>query len=147
MKKLSSLLLALAGSLACSGATGTHNMVGGSSAPLRRIHIIGTKGEIYGNFEESKFYVSKIDPSPDAHNGECQIEEVDLNVKGDMVGAYGGHGGGDERLAADFVQFVRGEKPSLACTSIFDSVAGHLCVYLADESRTHGGQPVAVHLD
>ena len=60
---------------------------------------------------------------------------------------YGGHGGGDERLAADFVQFVRGEKPSLACTSIFDSVAGHLCVYLADESRTHGGQPVAVHLD
>lgn len=58
-----------------------------------------------------------------------------------MVGAYGGHGGGDERLAADFVQFVRGEKPSLACTSIFDSVAGHLCVYLADESRTHGGQP------
>ena len=130
-----------------SGATGTHNMVGGSSAPLRRIHIIGTKGEIYGNFEESKFYVSKIDPSPDAHNGECQIEEVDLNVKGDMVGAYGGHGGGDERLAADFVQFVRGEKPSLACTSIFDSVAGHLCVYLADESRTHGGQPVAVHLD
>lgn len=115
--------------------------------PLRRIHIIGTKGEIYGNFEESKFYVSKIDPSPDAHNGECQIEEVDLNVKGDMVGAYGGHGGGDERLAADFVQFVRGEKPSLACTSIFDSVAGHLCVYLADESRTHGGQPVAVHLD
>lgn len=130
-----------------SGATGTHNMVGGSSAPLRRIHIIGTKGEIYGNFEESKFYVSKIDPSPDAHNGECQIEKVDLNVKGDMVGAYGGHGGGDERLAADFVQFVRGEKPSLACTSIFDSVAGHLCVYLADESRTHGGQPVAVHLD
>ena len=63
-----------------------------------------------------------------------------------MVGAYGGHGGGDERLAADFVQFVRGEKPSLACTSIFDSVAGHLCVYLADESRTHGGQPVAVHI-
>ena len=84
-----------------SGATGTHNMVGGSSAPLRRIHIIGTKGEIYGNFEESKFYVSKIDPSPDAHNGECQIEEVDLNVKGDMVGAYGGHGGGDVHIVVD----------------------------------------------
>ena len=66
---------------------------------------------------------------------------LEVSVSGD------GHGGGDERLAADFVQFVRGEKPSLACTSIFDSVAGHLCVYLADESRTHGGQPVAVHLD
>lgn len=127
-----------------NGATGTHNMVGGSSQSLRKIHIIGTKGEIYGNFEESKFYVSKINPSPDAHNGECDIEEVDLNVTGDMVGAYGGHGGGDERLTADFVKFIKGEKPSLACTSIFDSVAGHLCVYLADESRENGGKPMKV---
>ena len=127
-----------------SGATATHNMVGGSSEPRRNIHIIGTKGEIFGNFEESKFYVSKIDPSPDAHNGECRIEEVDLNVNGDMVGAYGGHGGGDERLAEDFVKFIQGEKPSLACTSIFDSVAGHLAVYLADVSREHGGQPQKV---
>ncbi len=122
-----------------NGATGTHNMVGGSSEPLRRIHIVGTKGEIYGNFEESKFYVSKINPSPDAHNGECDIEEVDLNVSGDMVGAYGGHGGGDERLAADFVDYINGNQPSLACTSIFDSVAGHLSVYKADKSREENG--------
>lgn len=129
-----------------NGATGTHNMVGGSSQSLRKIHIIGTKGEIYGNFEEQKFYVSKINPSPDAHNEECDIEEVDLNVSGDMVGAYGGHGGGDERLSADFVKFVTDEKPSLACTSIFDSVAGHLCVYLADKSREENGKPFEVNL-
>ena len=60
-----------------SGATGTHNMVGGSAEPRREIHIIGTKGEIFGNFEESKFTVLKIDPSPDAHNEECDVEEVD----------------------------------------------------------------------
>lgn len=129
-----------------SGATGTHNMVGGSAEPRREIHIIGTKGEIFGNFEESKFTVLKIDPSPDAHNEECDLEEVDLRVTGDMVGAYGGHGGGDERLAADFVKFIRGEKPSLACTSIFDSVAGHLSVYLADKSRENGGMPMDVKL-
>lgn len=129
-----------------SGATGTHNMVGGSAEPRREIHIIGTKGEIFGNFEESKFTVLKIDPSPDAHNEECDVEEVDLRVTGDMVGAYGGHGGGDERLAADFVKFIRGEKPSLACTSIFDSVAGHLSVYLADKSRESGGMPMDVKL-
>lgn len=129
-----------------SGATGTHNMVGGSAEPRREIHIIGTKGEIFGNFEESKFTVLKIDPSPDAHNEECDVEEVDLRVTGDMVGAYGGHGGGDERLAADFVKFIRGEKPSLACTSIFDSVAGHLSVYLADKSRENGGIPMDVKL-
>lgn len=129
-----------------SGATGTHNMVGGSAEPRRNIHIIGTKGEIFGNFEESKFTVLKINPSPDAHNEECDVEEVDLRITGDMVGAYGGHGGGDERLAEDFVKFIRGEQPSLACTSIFDSVAGHLCVYLADKSRENGGMPVEVKL-
>ncbi len=129
-----------------SGATGTHNMVGGSAEPRRNIHIIGTKGEIFGNFEESKFTVLKINPSPDAHHEECDVEEVDLKVTGDMVGAYGGHGGGDERLAADFVKFIRGEEPSLACTSIFDSVAGHLSVYLADKSRENGGAPQEVKL-
>ncbi|MBQ7741186.1 MAG: Gfo/Idh/MocA family oxidoreductase [Eubacterium sp.] len=129
-----------------SGATGTHNMVGGSAEPRRYIHIVGTKGELFGNFEDSKYTVLKINPSPDAHNEECDVEEVDLRVTGDMVGAYGGHGGGDEKLAADFVMYIRGEKPSLACTSIFDSEAGHLCVYKADESREDGGNPKEINL-
>ena len=74
------------------------------------------------------------------------MEIVDLKVSGDMVGAYGGHGGGDERLSEDFVKFLRGEEPSLACTSIFDSVAGHLSVYLADKSREENGLPQRVEL-
>ncbi|MDD6276882.1 MAG: Gfo/Idh/MocA family oxidoreductase, partial [Clostridia bacterium] len=37
-----------------SGATGTHNMTGGSSYSVRTIHIIGTKGEINGSFESGK---------------------------------------------------------------------------------------------
>lgn len=126
-----------------SGATGTHNMVGGSSTSMRKIHIIGTKGEIYGDFENSKFTVSKIHPTK---TDEKITEEVDLKVSGDMVGAYGGHGGGDENLAADFVEFLNGGAPSLACTSIFDSVAGHLCVYLADKSREENGMPQKVVL-
>lgn len=126
-----------------NGATGTHNMVGGSSRAMRRIHIIGTKGEIYGDFEDSKFTVSKIHPTK---SDEKIVEEVDLKVSGDMVGAYGGHGGGDEKLAADFVKFLQGGTPSLACTSIFDSVAGHLCVYLADKSREENGMPQKVIL-
>ena len=126
-----------------NGATGTHNMVGGASKSERRIHIIGTLGEIYGDFEESKFYVSKIHPTK---TDEKIVEEVDLHVSGDMVGAYGGHGGGDERLAEDFVNFLQGGETSLACTSIFDSVAGHLCVYLADRSREENGAPQKVVL-
>lgn len=126
-----------------SGATGTHNMVGGSSKSMRHIHIVGTLGEIYGDFEESSFFVSKIHPTK---TDEKIVEQVNLRVSGDMVGAYGGHGGGDEKLAEDFVKFIRGENPSLACTSIFDSVAGHLCVYLADKSREENGMPQKVVL-
>jgi len=74
-----------------SGATGTLNMIGGCSAPMRKLHIIGTKGEIFGNFEESKFTVLKINPSPDACETEYDKEIVDLKVTGDMTGAYGGH--------------------------------------------------------
>ena len=66
-----------------NGATGTHNMVGGSAGPMRRIHIIGTKGEIYGDFEESKFTVAKIHPTK---TDEKTVEVVDLNVNGQTTG-------------------------------------------------------------
>lgn len=124
-----------------SGAVGTMNMIGGSAGPMRRIHIIGTKGEIFGELETSKYTVRMINPN--AGNGEHDVEVVDLNVQGDMVGAHGGHGGGDERLIADFVDYVRGGEPSLACTSIFDSLTGHLAVYKADRSRENNGMPVS----
>lgn len=42
------------------------------------------------------------------------------------------------------VRYVRGETPSLACTSIFDSMLGHMCVYKADQSRENGGLPMTV---
>ncbi len=124
-----------------SGATVTHNMVGGASRPLRPIHIIGTKGEIYGNFEEQKFFVSLIDPSRDALDDERRVECVDLGG-----GEHSGHGGGDLALARDFVRFVRGEETSPACTYLEDSVKSHLCIYRADESMNSGGQPQPITL-
>lgn len=47
----------------------------------------------------------------------------------------GAHSGGDLRLAADFAARVAGEKPSVSCTSIEDSVIGHLLVIGAERSR------------
>ncbi|MFH0965563.1 MAG: Gfo/Idh/MocA family oxidoreductase [Planctomycetota bacterium] len=113
------------------GSTATHNMVGGVSRPMRSIHILGTLGEIQGILEESRFVVRRIDPRPGCEYSE---EIVDLSVSGDMQGAFGGHAGGDERLVADFVSFVRGEPSSLARTSIEDSVQGHLIGFCADEA-------------
>ena len=114
------------------GATATHNLVGGTSRPSRSIHLLGSKGEIQGNLEESKFVVRHIDPRP---GREFSEDVVDLKVGGDMHGAFGGHGGGDARLAEDFVRFLRGEEPSISCTTIEDSVNGHLIGFRADKAR------------
>ncbi|MGI6209690.1 MAG: Gfo/Idh/MocA family protein [Anaerolineae bacterium] len=117
------------------GSTATHNMVGGTSRPTRSIHLVGTIGEIQGVLEDSRFVVRHIDPRP---GHEYSEEVVDLNVAGDMHGAFGGHAGGDMRLAADFIRFVRGEEPSLACTSLDDSIRGHLIGFRADRSMEEG---------
>ncbi len=114
-----------------SGATGTHNMVGGASRGLRKIHITGTKGEIFGNCEDGVFTVQKINPAPGC---EFDTEIVDTKVENDS------HGGGDIELVKDFVHYVRDGEMSISCTSVDASLLGHLVVFLADESRENGGK-------
>ncbi len=114
------------------GCSATLNMVGGSSKMARHLHLVGTKGEIQGCFEDSKFMVRKIDPRP---GHEYSERVVDVNVTGDMSGAMGGHGGGDSRLIADFVEVLRGGTPSISSTSIEDSLSGHQIGFAADLSR------------
>ena len=115
-----------------NGATGTHNMVGGAAAPLRVLKITGTKGEMYGEFESNVIKFTKIDPTNENMYTEerLDIEDFDLD----------GHGGGDDNLTADFIKFVAGEKVSVSCTSIYDSVDGHNIIFLADESREANGE-------
>ena len=88
------------------GAPATLNMIGGTSKPSRTIHLIGTRGEIRGCLEDSTFSILRPDPRPGCETAE---EVVDLNVMGDMVGAGGGHAGGDMRLVADFIKLLNGE--------------------------------------
>lgn len=111
------------------GCTATLNMVGGAAKPSRLIHLVGSKGEIQGALEESRFVVRHIDPRP---GHEYSEEVVDLNIAGDMTGAFGGHGGGDLRLMADFLRVLRGEAHSISTTTLEDSVNGHLIGFCAD---------------
>jgi predicted dehydrogenase len=119
------------------GCTATHNMVGGSSKAQRAIHLIGTRGEIQGVMEDSRFVIRHIDPRP---GHEYSEEVVDLSVGGDMHGAFGGHGGGDMRLVADFLRVVRAdadheaEARSISTTTLEDSVYGHLIGFCADRA-------------
>ncbi len=123
-----------------SGATGTHNMTGGAAAPLRSVRVIGTKGEIYGEFENNYIRVMTINPDP---GKDFDLEEIDVS---DIEEITSGHGGGDENLTKDFIKFIRGDKTSISCTTIWDSVAGHEIIFLADKSREQGGALVEVKL-
>lgn len=123
-----------------SGATGTHNMTGGSASPLRSVRVIGTKGEIYGEFENNYIKIMTINPDP---GKDFDVEELDVNQ---IEKITSGHGGGDENLTKDFIKFIRGDKTSVSCTTIWDSVAGHEIIFLADKSRELGGALVEVNL-
>ncbi len=114
-----------------NGATATLNMVGGAARPARMIHMVGTHGEIQGTLEESRFVIRHIDPRP-GHEYSEQV--VDLNIGGDMAGAFGGHGGGDLRLMADFVHLLKGEPRSISTTTLEDSINGHLIGFCADQA-------------
>lgn len=114
------------------GATATLHMVGGAAKAERNLHIVGTKGEIKGIFDDSFYDLRKID-----HQAERGWNEkrIDLGIGGDKSGLTGSHGGGDLRLVEDFVHVLQGEQPSISYTGIEDSIHGHLAVFLADRAR------------
>ena len=118
------------------GSIASHNMLSGTPAAQRTIHITGERGEIFGKVDDCRFTVRLLDPHS---TNEYTEEVIDLNgISGDTSGIKGGHGGGDERLVADFVSVLLGEKPSISCTTIEDSVAGHMAVFCADRSMETG---------
>lgn len=119
-----------------SGATGTHNLTGGCAESVRTLRVIGTKGEIYAEMENKFVTLKVINPTPTTYFDE---ETFDLSYVSDE-----GHGGGDTGLMADFVKFIKGEEPSVSCTSIHNSVAGHKIIFRADKSNENGGQVISL---
>jgi predicted dehydrogenase len=107
------------------GATATHNMICGASRPCRKVHIMGTAGEIEGVMEDGVFVVRRPDPRAGC---ETDVEHVELSVSNDM------HGGGDLKLVEDFVHVLRGQSTSISSTHISDSIYGHLVGFAADRA-------------
>ena len=115
------------------GSSAVFNLVGGSMRSQRKIHLIGTKGEIEGVFESSKYVIKKVD-----QEGISQEKEYDLNIAGDMEGEFGEHGGGDILLAEDFVDWLAEDKESISRTDLEKSIYSHLTVFRAEKSRKNG---------
>ena len=107
-------------------------MNGGASTPRRMIHITGTRGEVYGDFERERFHVRQIVPEAPGGYTERTLDMSDFQ-QGDA------HGGGDRSIVLDFVSLLRGETTSPGCPTLEDSIVGHRMVFLAEQSRLAGG--------
>ncbi len=108
-----------------NGSVANHQLICATPKGDRRIHLMGTEGEIFGFMKEGTFVLRK------PQFKECcdfTDQHFDVNVTGDM------HGGGDLRLVDDFVSVLRGEQPSVSTTDLFDSVNSHLIAFAADEA-------------
>lgn len=118
-----------------NGATGTFSMIGGTAKSERNIHIVGTRGEIKGTFEDSRYVIRKMAPSTEKGYIETVFE---LQDKGDKIGAKGAHGGGDRMLVLDFLEYLNGKETSVSCATLEDSAISHKAVFKAEESRHNG---------
>ena len=115
-----------------NGAVGVFSMMGGTAKSERNIHIIGTKGEIKGDFSKREYILRTIAPK---EKDGYKEEIFATNMNGDSAGEKGAHGGGDIRLVEDFCNALEGGEKSISCTEIMDSVKSHMIVDKAEEAR------------
>lgn len=114
-----------------NGSTAVHTVNLGSQYAGRHLWIQGTKGELHGEAGEGFVYLYEYDKQTAQH----KVTKIDVNEESDEK--YG-HFGGDHYLVDDFCALIEGNEPSVSCTSIDDSVWGHLVCYAADESQDTG---------
>lgn len=97
----------------------------------RQIHIMGTKGHIWGNFRDKKLHVGIFGQEP---------YEIDLEP---LCTDFTGHGGGDARMIYDVIRLMRGDDfDTSAITSIDRSVESHELAFAAEESRVRFGERI-----
>jgi predicted dehydrogenase len=112
------------------GITVNFQMVGFSNRQTRWIRVMGTKGEIWGDFHSRDLHWQLF--------GEKEPHKVDVDA---LFTDFTGHGGGDEGLVRDAIRFFRGDEnfDSSSITSISRSVESHFIAFAAEESRLKGG--------
>ena len=103
----------------------------GTCRPDRYIHVVGTEGEIEGKLEENKYVFRTYNKDVIGYSEEV----IDLKDQIVNKAMYGGHSGGDYGIMHDIVRYLNGERASASITHLADSVASHLIVYAAEESR------------
>jgi len=100
-----------------NGVTVSFNMEALTSYHGRRTRIMGSMGDIVGDMNQFTHYDFRTRESTTWEN------------KTD------GHGGGDWRLVADWIQAIDKNDPNLLTSTISDSIESHIMGFKAEESR------------
>lgn len=100
--------------------TASFSMEAFTSYGGRRTRIMGSHGDIVGDMNSFKY--------TDFRTG--QSEEWAMSTDG--------HGGGDWKLVADWVQAVSQKDASLLSSAIEDSIESHVMGFMAEKSRKNG---------
>ncbi len=97
----------------------------------RRTQVCGTKGEIFGVFEENKIVISLFGK---------EKQEITVTVNDTLSQ----HLGGDRKLFVDFMKFVEDESYENFKTQIDKSVESHILALKAEESRLNDGEVIVL---
>ena len=104
----------------------------------RRIHIMGTKGELIS----TDFNTIELNRFCDDTTGRVGHLKTEVYKASDGVvdqTIFGGHGGGDAGIIQDLWQFLGEGVATRSVSDIRTSVMNHLTVFAAEESRKNGG--------
>jgi len=115
------------------GVTVNFQMSGFTNVQTRRIRIMGTRGEVWGDFRAKEFFWQLF--------GEKEVHRVDTSL---LSSDLSGHGGGDYGLIRDAIRYFRGDGDlDVSCfTGIDRSVESHFVCFAAEESRLMGGKTI-----
>ena len=110
--------------------TVSFQMVGFTNQQTRTIRVMGTEGEIWGNFKENELYVQRF--------AEEAPTKIDLES---LCDDFTGHGGGDARLVYDVIRLYRGDDFDTGAITFLDrSAQSHYLAFAAEQSRLEGGR-------
>ena len=96
----------------------------------RRIHIMGTKGEIYASMKDKTVTLYEFETGK-----KTDVPILDAITNQEITG---GHGGGDRGIMRALSEFLCGTYKGNALTDISTSVANHLTVFAAEQARREG---------
>lgn len=109
------------------GVTGTFTMTAFTEAGHRRTQIFGSQGELSCDGTTIRHHDFRTQ----------RTRTIPIDATGDATAA-GGHGGGDTRLMAAFVQAVATGDRTTIRSGPAESLATHLAVFAAEQARLTG---------